>query len=189
MKKKTSKKKVQTPQELDLKDREQVLEKLTEGLQQGLTPRHILGLTEDQVEGTYNHAYSMYNQGKYPEALNTFRYLLLLDFSDYRFTFGIAACQHMLKEYKQAVMSYATAYTLDAKNPTPFFQSIDCYLKLKERDSAIFVAKKCIAIAKDQEKYQSIKEQTEVLLKELVKKGKQKSKKKPASKRKKGDVS
>ncbi len=52
-------------------------------------------------------------------------------------TLGIAACFHMLKEYKNAVQAYMICAMLDPENPIPHFHASDCYVEMKDNLSAI----------------------------------------------------
>src|ERR1700722_6951344 len=61
----------------------------------GVSPREAMGMSDQAVEGIYGQAYRLYNAGKYKEASQLFRLLLMLNSGESKFALGLAACFHM----------------------------------------------------------------------------------------------
>ena len=83
-------------------------------VQRGTRPQDIMGLSDAMVEGIYGQAYRLYNTGKYRDASQLFRLLIMLNSTEPKYAMGFAACFHMLKEYKSAADAYALAALVDA---------------------------------------------------------------------------
>ena len=147
------------------------------------------------LEGLYTHAYTMYNQGRYEDAGNLFRVLVMMDPEEYRFTLGLAACMHMQKLYSEAAAIYVIASMMKGSSPIPPYHASDCYLKCDDTESAITSLKMCIEAAGDQEAFQVLKQRAQLTLdaltdqkqdeaKELKAKAKSKKKVKKKTKKK-----
>src|SRR5262245_6805048 len=90
-----------------LKQTEKSLEDLADKiLRQGMLPKDAIGLDDVAMEGIYAQAYRLYNTGKYLEASQLFRILTMLNTTEPKYTLGLAACFHMVKEYKNAAQTY-----------------------------------------------------------------------------------
>ena len=87
--------------------------------QQGVMPKDALGMSDAMVEGIYGQAYRLYNTGKYQDSLQLFRLLIMLNPTESKYSLGMAACFHMLKDYRHAAESYALCSILDPENPVP----------------------------------------------------------------------
>lgn len=103
----------------------------------GVAPKDVMGLNDAMVEGIYGQAYRLYNTGKYKDAIQLFRLLIMLNASEPKFLMGIAACYHMLKEYDNAVGAYTLCGVIDPDNPVPYYHVSDCYLKMEDKRSAL----------------------------------------------------
>ncbi len=133
----------------------------------GMLPKTALQLTDATMEGIYTQAYNLYNQGKYKDAMHIFRLLMMLDYTTPKYTLGLAACLHRLKEYKSAVNIYMLAGLLDPNNPIPHYHASDCYLKLQSKPSAVYSLELAINAAGNQKAYAIVKERCELMKKNL----------------------
>ena len=68
---------------------------------QGMAPKDAFGINPNALENVYAQGYRLYNTGKYIEALHLFRVLILFNAAEPKYILGLAACFHMLKEYKK----------------------------------------------------------------------------------------
>src|SRR5215203_1363856 len=62
----------------------------------GESMKDVLGLSEKVTEGIYGQAYRLYSAGKYKEASQLFRLLIVLNGMEGKYPMGLAACFHML---------------------------------------------------------------------------------------------
>jgi type III secretion system low calcium response chaperone LcrH/SycD len=136
-------------------------------VQQGVMPKDMLGLSDAMIEGIYGQAYRLYNTGKYKDACQLFRLLIMLNSTEPKYAMGLAACFHMLKEYKNAVSSYAMCGVIDPENPIPHYHASDCYIHLKDPVSAIIALEMAIKRAGNKLEYQTIKDRAQLTINSL----------------------
>lgn len=86
--------------------------------------------TVGEVERLYAAAMADYAQGRYLPAAETLLGLILVDSSQARFFKGMAACMQVSGRYQQAVMGYATAYSLEPADATLLFYLAQCFSKV-----------------------------------------------------------
>ncbi len=127
-------------------------------VQQGVMPKDVLGLSDAMVEGIYGQAYRLYNTGKYKDACQLFRLLIMLNSTESKYAMGLAACFHMLKEYRNAVSTYAMCGVIDPNNPIPHYHASDCYIHLNDPVSAVIALEMAIQKAGSRPEYQMIKD-------------------------------
>lgn len=131
----------------------------------------FLNLDEVKIETIYARAYRLYNTGKYVEAAQIFRYLMLVNPGDTRYFLGLAACCHLLKDYKSAVLVYLLCDLLDDKSPIADFHASDCYLQMDDKVSALISLNLAIQKSGEKPEYQVLKSRAsltaETLKKEL----------------------
>lgn len=127
-------------------------------LEHGIKPKDVMGLNDALVEGIYGQAYRLYNTGKYKDAIQLFRLLMMLNATEPRYTMGLAACYHMLKEYDNAVGAYALCSTIDPGNPIPYYHVSDCYIKLNDKHSALLSLEFALRRVGEKPEYATIKD-------------------------------
>lgn len=128
------------------KDFQNVAAKAVQG---GMMPKDVMGLSDAMVEGIYGQAYRLYNTGKYKDASQLFRLLIMLNSTEPKYAMGLAACFHMLKEYKNAVATYAICGVTDPENPVPHYHASDCYIHLNDPISALISLEMAVKRAGD----------------------------------------
>lgn len=133
-------------------------------LKQGLSPKDAMGVSSQLLEGIYAQAYRLYNTGKYVEASHLFRMLILMDPTEAKYVLGLAACFHMLKEYKNAIQTYTMCSILDPTTPIPHYHSSDCFIQMKDYLSAIVCLEMAIKYAGEQPEYAKMKERAQLSL-------------------------
>lgn len=145
-----------------------ILKKATEGT---VTPKDVLKISDAQIESIYAQAYRFYNTGKYKDASDLFRYLMMLNPTEAKYTLGLAACFHLMKDFEAAAQIYLLCNVLDDKSPIPAFHASDCYLQMKDKVSALVSLNMAIKKAGDRPEYQILKDRAtmtaETLKKEL----------------------
>jgi len=133
----------------------EVIDSMTHG---GRTPKDLLGLNDQAIEGIYGQAYRLYNTGKYKEASQLFRLLIMLNGTESKYMMGFAACFHMLKEYATAVEVYLVCEMLDPKNPIPHYHASDCYIEMGDKLSAIVALEMTVARCGEKGEYAQMKD-------------------------------
>lgn len=129
-------------------------------VEQGMMPKDAIGLSDAMIEGIYGQAYRLYNTGKYKEASQLFRMLIMLNSTESKFSMGLAACFHMLKEYKNACGTYAICGIIDPENPIPHYHASDCYIHLGDYVSALISLEMAVKKAGDKPEYATIKDRS-----------------------------
>lgn len=126
------------------------------------------GLPPEKIESIYKQAYLYYRTGKYAEGVQAFRMLSLWDSQEPKFTMGIAACLHMMKEYVAAIQMYMFTSTLDPTDPLPYLHSSDCYEQMDNLVMAAASLQKVLNLS-DDPKYEHVKEQASLSLEKIKK--------------------
>lgn len=86
--------------------------------------------TVGEVERLYADAMTDYAQRRYLSAAKTLLGLIFVDPSQARFFKGMAACMQISGRYQQAVMGYASAYSLEPTDATLLFYLAQCFAKV-----------------------------------------------------------
>lgn len=154
-----------------IKQLEKVTEKVT---QKQFLPKDVMGISDSMVEGIYGQAYRLYNTGKFKDASQLFRLLIMLNTTEPKYTMGLAACFHMLKDYKSAVETYAICGVIDPDNPVPYYHSSDCFIQMKDPISALITLEMAIKRAGSKPEFQTLKDRAIMTLEALKKEVEQK---------------
>lgn len=120
-----------------------------------LDPRMI-----DQV---YTAAYHKYENGKYSEAINLFRFLVVSDTHSRKNWIGLGAAQQMLKEYDEAIQSYTFAALMDSNDPYVFLYTAHCLLGKGEVSLALQTLDSAEKTAAGQMQYTGLLAEVELL--------------------------
>lgn len=136
---------------------------------QGMSIKESLGLTDAMAEGIYSQAYRLYNAGNFRDAIQIFRMLMMVNTNEPKFAMGLAACLHMLKEYKNAADVYAILAVIDATNPVPFYHASDCFIHMKDNRSALIMLKMAVKWAGDKPEYRILKDRALLMIEGLEK--------------------
>lgn len=146
------------------------VEKLSrDAIMQQFLPKNVLGLSDSMVEGIYSQAYRLYNTGKYKDASQLFRLLIMIDGTEAKFIMGLAACFHMMKEYQSAISTYALCGIIDPDSPIPHYHASDCYIQMKDYISAIISLEMAIKRAGQKPEFQSLKDRALLTVESLKK--------------------
>jgi type III secretion system low calcium response chaperone LcrH/SycD len=140
-------------------------------MQKQQIPKEALGMSDQMIEGIYGQAYRLYNTGKYKDASQLFRLLVMMNSTEPKYAMGLAACFHMMKDFKSAVNTYSLCGIIDPKSPVPHYHASDCYIQLKDPMSAMIALQMAVKRAGNQPQYKSIADRAlltiEALKKEL----------------------
>lgn len=138
-------------------------------VQKGLMPKDIIGLSDQMVEGIYGQAYRMYQTGRYTDASQLFRLLVMINSNEAKYLLGLAACFHMLKEYKAATETYAVCAIIDPNNPIPHYHCSDCFIQLNDKISAMIALELAVQRAGDKPEYKNLKDRATLTIESLKK--------------------
>lgn len=136
---------------------------------QKMLPKQAMGISDAQMEAYYALAYRLFNSGKYDKASWIFRYLIALNGTELKYTFGLAACLHMSKAYSEAVKAYTYCTLLDADDPIPCFHTSDCYIQMRDSASALLYLELAVKRAGEKQEYQVLKDRAKLTIQNLKK--------------------
>lgn len=149
------------------------IERLSDSvLAQRILPKNAMGLSDAMVEGLYSQAYRLYNTGRYNDAIQLFRLLIMIDSTEAKYSMGLAACFHMLKEYQSAVSTYALCGIIDSDSPVPHYHSSDCYMQMGDPVSAIISLEMAIKRTANKPEFQTLKDRALMTIESLKKEAK-----------------
>lgn len=144
------------------------VEKLaTDIFEKGMLPKDAMGLSDAMMEGMYSFGYRLYNTGKYDQAIQLFRLLVMLDPTQAKFSLGLAACFHMMKDYKNAATTYVLCSIIDGKDPLPHYHASDCYIEMHQPELAIAALELCLERCEARPEYIGIKDRAKISIENL----------------------
>ncbi|MEM1282654.1 MAG: SycD/LcrH family type III secretion system chaperone [Chlamydiota bacterium] len=138
-------------------------------VKKGILPKDAMGMDDQMLEGIYGQAYRLYNTGKYEEAGQIFRLLIMVNSMEPKYTMGLSACFHMLKEYKMAIEGYTLCSIIDPDNPIPQYHSADCYMNTGDEVSAVIALKMAIKRAGKRPEFSTLVDRAKLMLESLKK--------------------
>lgn len=145
-------------EEISPSARKKLLEVIPKILFEGRSPREVFGLTPEMLEEIYLYGYNFFYAGKYKEAVPVFNFLRQIDPYDPRYTFAVAACYQMQKDYLNATVNYIYCGQLDPLNPLSYFHLYDCFRKTDHLFSAYNALLEAQIFAEENPEYAALKE-------------------------------
>lgn len=167
-------------QEQVSKSAEKVAEKMSEEVtekfekaaenvvKKGILPKDAMGIDDEMLEGIYGQAYRLYNTGMYDEAGQIFRLLIMVNSMEPKYTMGLAACYHMLKEYKYAVDGYTLCSIIDPDNPIPQYHIADCYINMGDKMSAMIALQMAVKRAGNSPEFSTLVDRAKLMIESLA---------------------
>jgi type III secretion system low calcium response chaperone LcrH/SycD len=150
---------------------------LADLLSKGATLKSIKGITDEQMEMLYAHAYQLYQTGCYEKASGIFRMLVMHDHWESKYFLGLGATLQMLKLYEKAAEVYSYCFLLDRKNPVAPFQAGKCYMALNDCEKAKSAFLSVDLFCSDDPQFQVYRTQAVALRERLIALEKTKAKK------------
>jgi type III secretion system low calcium response chaperone LcrH/SycD len=138
--------------------------------EKGMSPKQAMKISDEEMAQIYSFAYHHFNSGKYSDAREMFKLMLMLDPLNIDFATSLGICHHRLKNFDLALPCYMLAAFLDIKNPVCYFYAYDCYVNLKDELSAAIMLGNVIARAGNEAVYAHIKNDAQARLDPLLKK-------------------
>lgn len=142
-------------------EKREKLRGFAKSLVEGQSPQEAIGLSPEYVEGMYSFAYRLYTTGKYEQAAQLFRMLVLLNPMESRFLLGLAAAYHMKKDYENASQTYMLCSAVNPQDPVPYFHASDCFMALQEWKTAYNALIICIDKCGKKPEYKDVKNRAE----------------------------
>jgi len=90
--------------------------------------------SEQSTEALYAFGYGFYENGKYENAVQFFRFLTLVDPKKKKYWMGLGASYQMLKDDECALQCYGAAAILDQNDPFTHFHAAECFFSLGKRE-------------------------------------------------------
>jgi type III secretion system low calcium response chaperone LcrH/SycD len=143
---------------LSEKERKKQLEAIEQVILHGVPFKDSLGISPEILEFIYSQGHRLYSIRKYKEAGRFFQLLYILNPNDARFSFALAACHHMQKNFDDSVAWYLVAALIDRVSPLPFYHISDCYLVQNDYAGALHFLRKTLNRIGDNAKYSQLKE-------------------------------
>lgn len=150
--------------ELEHGDPQALLKKIRQVLNGETTLRQEMGLSDAELEALYGVAYSIYQTGRYRDALRVFSLLASMNPYDFRLIFGVASCFQMIEEYMMAAIFYQLAGSLDPKNPSPMLHTAECLTSLKDSSGARVALEETVKRADSNVLYEPVRQRAEIML-------------------------
>lgn len=152
------------------KEKKELVEKMSDDLfQKQLIPKEALGMSDAMIEGLYGQAWRLYNTGKYKDSCQIFRLLVMLNPTEAKYSLGLAACYHLMKDYKSAVNTYSLCGIIDPNSPIPHYHASDCYIQMKDPMSAIIALEMAIKRAQGKAEFKAIEDRAKMTIEALKK--------------------
>lgn len=139
-----------------------------------------LGISDKLMEQYYALAYRLYKMGNYKDSLTVFMNLYPKDGFNPRYTFGIAACHHQLKDYEQAANFYMLTCYLNKEDPISALHMYDCYMKMEDHWAAAYALGMVLSRTENNPNYPSMHKDARLRMdkiKEIIAEEKTKQKK------------
>jgi len=115
----------------------QRLEEITLKVYEGRSTLQIeKGITAEEMEAVYSHAYRLFQAGKYDDAKAVFQYLGLHDPIEPKYFVGVAACMEESHDYEEAARHYLHALLLSDADPSPGYRAALCLRALGKDEEA-----------------------------------------------------
>lgn len=138
--------------------RKKQVEAIHQMMTSGIPLKDSLKIAPDVIEFLYSQGVKLYMIGKYAEALKFFYMLYLLEGKNPRYSMGLAACYHMLKDFDQAMVWYLILSMIDRENPMAYYYLSDCELKQGDKKGCLFFLHKTLDRIGENPVYSQLKE-------------------------------
>lgn len=115
--------------------------------QYGVTPAVLHGVTDEELEATYQVAYELVMEGQYEEALEYAELLVRMDPGEQRYLFAFALCLQHVGEYASAARYYAEALVLKATDAVCAFRMGECLMAMEDLDNARTAFELCVTLS------------------------------------------
>jgi type III secretion system low calcium response chaperone LcrH/SycD len=131
---------------------------------QGMSLKEAVGMSDGLMEEVYGQAYRLYNSGNYQDGKELFRMLMVLNPMEPKYALGVAACDHMLKDYAKAIEGYTVCSMLEPSNPIPYYHASDCCIKMNDIPTALTFLQIVVDLTKNKPEFTIIKDRSQLMI-------------------------
>lgn len=154
-----------SPQQLSPEEIEKISELVQEFFATGGTLKDLKKLDDQQMDAVYHFAFQLYQNGKYQEAREAFRFLVFFDHYKTHYLLGLGACEQMLENYQRAIECYSHIGILTGlKDPVPAMHAAECHLALGNLKEAASGFRYAHGLAAEDPKQQAVATRSATLL-------------------------
>lgn len=124
-------------------------------------------VTPEMMEYIYSQARQDYLRKDYKKASSMFRLLHAIEPHDERMAMGIAAAEHMLNHWEEAIMWYLKTDRMAINSPLALYHASDCYQKLNMPAYAADALRQALEKCKLNALYKDLQGKIELLMENL----------------------
>lgn len=117
----------------------------------GSSWRESLHISKQTVDWLYKAAKTLFDEGKYQEAIDAFSFLSWLDSSQYDFWMALGHSCFRSCNYEQAINAYKAASSTIHQEGLPHIYAASCYEALGDRDQSCSCLKEGLTLEKGKE--------------------------------------
>ncbi len=156
---------------LDLDRMEKNGKTITDYLSSGGVYQDLFHINDGAMEAKYSQGYHHFERQEYPQAIELFTSLTILNPYTKKYWTALAASYMAMEDYAPATLNYELASTLDEKDPEPCFLAAYGYFMLHDYDRAEQALKLCIDVARvsGNQTHRSLEDRANTLLQEIKK--------------------
>ena len=143
---------------------QEAISKALQEVMNGKPVYELAGWNADQIQTLHRKAFHEYSEGHYPEALEMFKALVVLNATDSRVWMGYAATAMMLRRYEDAIKAYGHASLFDPRRPEPFYHAMECHLALDHAEEAKVAAEHVLDLTTGHPEFAELREKAELVL-------------------------
>lgn len=136
-------------------------------LNKKMMPQEALELPKDLLENIYAMAYELLNKGLTQQAKDIFSFLVGLNFKEFKYIYGYAACNHQLKDYSEAFRAYNIAMAFEPQNPLPYFFCADCLVNFGQPLLGVHSLLACMRLAEGRKEYKDYYDKAALLAEKI----------------------
>lgn len=143
-------------------------EMLADFVSRGGAFKELQDISDESMEAIYGVAHSLYEGGKYDDAIKVFQFLGFYDTSCKKYFLGLGACLYLQEEYDRAIEVFGYLCALDTSDPQGMLYIGDCHLADDEPGAARIAYQAAVEWAGDQEEWKAEKERAQNMLNHIV---------------------
>ena len=93
----------------------------------------------------------------------------MINATETKYAMGLAACFHMLKDYKTAADTYSIVGVIDPESPISFYHASDCFMQMGDSVSALVALEMAVKRAGEKPEFRTLKDRANLTLESLKK--------------------
>lgn len=150
--------------DVSLEEKKENAKVLVKIFEKGMTPKQAMNISDEDLSVIYSYAYHLFNSGKYLEACELFKMLVVVEPTEGGFLSALGACYHKLEDYETSMLMYMMHAQLCPFDPVPLFYCYDCFTRMNNPEGAYTMLYAASERAKDQPQYVKLKDKIDTLI-------------------------